>query len=234
MSQTKAMSSSTLQTADQTAAAVQTAAAMLPVVETFHSVQGEGFWAGVSAFFIRLAGCDVGCPWCDTKHSWPMGSHPARAVGDLADEAIAANPFMVVITGGEPLMHDLQSLTDRLHAARLRVHLETSGSHPLSGDFDWISLSPKRYKPPLENIYARANELKVVVGEPADLDWAAAAARKVAKNTVKVLQPRWIDAASEACEREGSEVGQRLVLDYVLSQPSWRVGLQTHKFLGVR
>lgn len=240
MSQTKVMSSRILQVAAPTAAQTA-AAAVLPVVETFHSVQGEGFWTGVSAFFIRLAGCDVGCPWCDTKHSWPIASHPLRAVGELADEAIAANPFMVVITGGEPLMHDLQGLTNRLHAAGLRVHLETSGSHPLSGDFDWISLSPKRYKPPLEDIYARANELKVVVGEPADLDWAAAAAIKVAKDTVKVLQPRWIDSAGkarekgEARERKGSdEVGQRLVLNYVLSHPSWRVGLQTHKFLGVR
>ncbi|MEL6815501.1 MAG: 7-carboxy-7-deazaguanine synthase QueE [Cyanobacteria bacterium J06598_3] len=227
-------------------ATVQTAAAVLPVVETFHSVQGEGYWTGVSAFFIRLAGCDVGCPWCDTKHSWPMASHPVRAVGDLVNEAIAAGPFMVVITGGEPLMHNLQGLTTQLHNAGLRVHLETSGSHPFSGEFDWISLSPKRYKPPLEDSYARANELKVVVGEQADLDWAVAAASKVSSDAVKVLQPRWVPAnigqtgiqgssqANSRANSRASEVGQQLVFDYVLSHPSWRVGLQTHKFLGVR
>lgn len=225
--------------------AVKTDLKVLPVVETFHSVQGEGFWTGVNAFFIRLAGCDVGCPWCDTKHSWPMAHHPMRAVEDLVTEAIAANPFMVVITGGEPLMHDLQSLTTDLHAAQLRVHLETSGSHPLSGQFDWISLSPKRYKPPLEEIYHHADELKVVIGEPADLVWAETAATKVSPQTIKVLQPRWVSGVlsqsltespikAQTKNAQASEVGQRLVFDYVLSHPSWRVGLQTHKFLGVR
>ena len=235
-------------------AAVKTDLKVLPVVETFHSVQGEGFWTGVNAFFIRLAGCDVGCPWCDTKHSWPMAHHPTRAVEDLVTEAIAANPFMVVITGGEPLMHDLQGLTNDLHTAQLRVHLETSGSHPLRGQFDWISLSPKRYKPPLEEIYSHADELKVVIGEPADLTWAETAATKVSSQAIKVLQPRWVEKVSsqsltespikapikaqskntQAKNTQESEVGQRLVFDYVLSHPSWRVGLQTHKFLGVR
>ncbi|MEM9091932.1 MAG: 7-carboxy-7-deazaguanine synthase QueE [Cyanobacteria bacterium P01_F01_bin.53] len=225
--------------------AVKTDLKVLPVVETFHSVQGEGFWTGVNAFFIRLAGCDVGCPWCDTKHSWPMAHHPMQAVEDLVTEAIAANPFMVVITGGEPLMHDLQGLTDDLHAAQLRVHLETSGSHPLSGQFDWISLSPKRYKPPLEEIYNHADELKVVIGEPADLVWAEKAATKVSPQAVKLLQPRWVSEGfsqsltessikGQTHNAQESEVEQRLVFDYVLSHPSWRVGLQTHKFLGVR
>ncbi len=195
----------------------------LPIVETFHSVQGEGFWTGVNAFFIRLAGCDVGCPWCDTKHSWPVGYHPKREVARLVEEAVALRPFMVVITGGEPLMHDLAELTAALQAAGLRVHLETSGSHPLSGQFDWISLSPKRFKPPLEAMYDRADELKVVVGDRADILWAEQSARKTRPQAIKLLQPQWESAD-----------GEKLVFEYVLSNPEWRVGLQTHKFLGVR
>ena len=205
------------------AAAKTKAKTTLPVVETFHSIQGEGFWTGVSAFFIRLAGCDVGCSWCDTKHSWPVQPHPDCEVSSLVAEAIAAKPFMVVITGGEPLMHDLTLLTQRLKAAGLRVHLETSGSHPLSGEFDWISLSPKQFKPPLEEIYPLANELKVVVDEESDLAWAEKTSQRVSMQAVKLLQPQW-----------ESPVGQKLVMDYVLAHPEWRVGLQTHKFLGVR
>lgn len=195
----------------------------LPVVETFHSVQGEGFWTGTSAFFIRLAGCDVGCPWCDTKHSWPMNRHPQRSLNELIDEAKASTPAMVVITGGEPLMHNLDALTLALHRADLRVHLETSGSHPLSGQFDWISLSPKRYKPPLEDVYSSVSELKVVISDPLDIAWAESVEQKISPEVVKLLQPQW-----------NSEDGQRIVFEYVLSHPEWRVGLQTHKFLGVR
>lgn len=196
---------------------------VLPVVETFHSVQGEGFWAGSNAFFIRLAGCDVGCPWCDTKHSWPMDKHPKHDLSDLVAAALRLKPSMVVITGGEPLMHDLTDLTMALHGAGLSVHLETSGAHPLSGQFDWITLSPKRYKPPLEAIYRYADELKVVVGDRTDIDWAEQVAQKAPAKVIKMLQPRW-----------ESKVGQQIVFEYVLSNPEWRVGLQTHKFLGVR
>lgn len=209
----------------------------LPVVETFHSVQGEGVWTGVNAFFIRLAGCDVGCSWCDTKHAWPMAHHPEQAVNELVNEALAAQPFMVVVTGGEPLMHELSGLTSELHKAGLRVHLETSGAYPLSGKFDWIALSPKRFKPPLENMYGHADELKVVVGDPADLTWAEAMAKKVSSKTIKLLQPRWAlgdDSRLESGKAGDSEVGQKLVFDYVLSHPDWRIGLQTHKFLKVR
>lgn len=195
----------------------------LSVVETFHSVQGEGFWTGVNAFFIRLAGCDVGCSWCDTKHSWPMAHHPPREIAALVAEAIAAGPFMVVITGGEPLMHDLGALTRYLRQAGLRIHLETSGSHLLSGEFDWISLSPKQFKPPLKEIYSRADELKVVVDDETDLAWAELAAERVSEQAVKLLQPQW-----------DSPIGQQLVMNYVLTHSDWRVGLQTHKFLGVR
>lgn len=195
----------------------------LPIVETFHSVQGEGFWAGSNAFFIRLAGCDVGCPWCDTKHSWPIEQHPHKTVEALVSEAIAHHPAMVIITGGEPLMHNLTHLTTELRQSDLRIHLETSGAHPLSGSFDWISLSPKPWKPPLPGIYAQANEIKVIISALQDLDWATTEGEKVSEKTVKLLQPEW-----------SSEAGQQLAIDYVLSHPQWRLGLQTHKFLGVR
>lgn len=200
----------------------------LPVVETFHSVQGEGVWSGHNAFFIRLAGCDVGCTWCDTKHSWPMQAHPVVSIEDLVNQAIASAPFMVVITGGEPLMHDLTALSMALHRANrkdanFRVHLETSGSHPLSGQFDWITLSPKRFKPPLQEIYDLANELKVVIGEPDDLVWAEQQASSVSSGVVKLLQPEWT-----------SPQGQQLAINYVLAHADWRIGLQTHKFLEVR
>lgn len=195
----------------------------LPVVETFHSVQGEGFWAGCSAVFIRLAGCDVGCPWCDTKHSWPMAVHPLRAASDLIQEAVAATPQFVVITGGEPLLHDLTGLTAQLQQAGLRVHLETSGAHPLSGQFNWITLSPKPFKPPLPAIYPAVQELKVVIQTPEDLLWAEQQAVRVPPDTVRLLQPEW-----------NSPQSQGLVFDYVRQHPQWRMSLQTHKFLGVR
>ncbi|MEM9483869.1 MAG: 7-carboxy-7-deazaguanine synthase QueE [Cyanobacteria bacterium P01_F01_bin.116] len=193
----------------------------LPIVETFHSIQGEGLWTGTSAFFIRLAGCDVGCPWCDTKISWSPKHHDRVAIAELVQQAQTASPFMVVITGGEPLMHDLAPLTHALKQAGLRIHLETSGAHPLSGQFDWISLSPKRFKPPQPAIYTQADELKVVVADADDLVWAEAQAAQVPATVVKLLQPEW---ASDP---------QR-VFDYVKQHPDWRISLQTHKFLGVR
>nr|WP_156341333.1 7-carboxy-7-deazaguanine synthase QueE [Pseudanabaena sp. 'Roaring Creek'] len=195
----------------------------LPIVETFHSLQGEGAWMGTNAFFIRLAGCDVGCPWCDTKISWNMKRHPQIAIADLVKQAIAAKPAIVVITGGEPLMHDLTELTAELKAQGLRVHLETSGSHPFSGNFDWVTFSPKRFKPPHASIYERVNELKIVVKDASDLIWAEQNAEKVAINVMKYLQAEWETASSKD-----------LVLQYVLSHANWCVSIQTHKLLGVR
>ncbi|MEM1251658.1 MAG: 7-carboxy-7-deazaguanine synthase QueE [Cyanobacteria bacterium P01_H01_bin.21] len=194
-----------------------------PVVETFHSVQGEGVWTGTNAFFIRLAGCDVGCPWCDTKISWSTKPYPLVSVDDLVQQARAVNPFMVVITGGEPLMHNLVLLTQSLRRAGLRIHLETSGAHPFSGQFDWVSLSPKRFKPPVPDIYAHVDELKVVIATQDDLTWAMEQAAQVPITAIKLLQPEWT-----------SDQSQQLVVDYVKHHPDWRVSLQTHKFLGVR
>jgi len=195
----------------------------LPVVEIFHSIQGEGSWTGTNAFFIRLAGCDVGCPWCDTKHSWNPKRHPHREISELVAAAQAANPQIVVITGGEPLMYDLTVLTQQLQAKGLQVHLETSGAHPFSGTFGWVTCSPKRFKPPHPSIYPHVSELKIVIADESDLEWAEQQAAEVPPTAAKLLQPEW--------ETPGS---QKIVFSYVLKHSEWRVSLQTHKFLGVQ
>ena len=210
--------------------------AALPIVETFHSLQGEGVHAGRSAFFIRLGGCQVGCSWCDTKHSWPVAQHPQRSLDALAAEAAAAaaaGASFVVITGGEPLHHDLGPLCDRLRqgsaAAPLPLHLETSGVDPLSGCFDWITLSPKPHRPPTAELLERCDELKVVVCAAADLAFAAAmatAARRGRGERAKpalLLQPAWDN-------REALQ----LCLNHVQGNPDWRLSLQTHKWLQIR
>ena len=206
---------------------------VLPVVETFHSLQGEGLHAGRSAFFLRLAGCDVGCPWCDTKHSWPEAVHPRRALAELAAEAgaaAAAGAAFVVITGGEPLQQPLEGLCEALAAVGLPLHLETSGVGELSGRFDWITLSPKPHRPPSAAVLARCDELKVVVTSPTDLAFAEAMAAEAgrlrapaAAGPVLLLQPAW--DAPEA---------QALAVAYVRAHPAWRLSLQSHKWLGVR
>jgi organic radical activating enzyme len=202
------------------------------VVETFHSLQGEGLHAGRSAFFLRLAGCDVGCSWCDTKHSWPAERHPQRPLNELAAEARAANSAgaaFVVMTGGEPLHHDLGPLCRALQPAGLPLHLETSGVDPLSGHFDWITLSPKPHRPPTAELLARCDELKLVVTGPSDLDFAAAMARSAADlrpdapPPALLLQPVW-----------GNEEALQLCLQHVRSHSAWRLSLQTHKWLAIR
>ncbi|MFM7235592.1 MAG: 7-carboxy-7-deazaguanine synthase QueE [Cyanobium sp.] len=209
----------------------------LPVVETFHSLQGEGLHSGRSAFFLRLAGCDVGCPWCDTKHSWPEAPHPRLTVTELALQARRATEqgaAFVVITGGEPLQHDLGPLCVAL-AGVAPLHLETSGVHPLSGRFDWITLSPKRHAPPRPELLARCQELKVVVSEAADLVFAETIAFASARGGFHnpkdcddqgprlLLQPCW-----------DNPQGLALAIDHVRSHPAWRLSLQSHKWLGLR
>jgi organic radical activating enzyme len=209
------------------------------VVETFHSLQGEGVHAGRSAFFIRLAGCSVGCSWCDTKHSWPAAAHPHRHFQDLAVDAsaaAAAGAAFVVITGGEPLHHNLDPLCAALRreagngSSPLPLHLETSGVDPLSGRFEWITLSPKRHRPATAELLAACHELKVVIHESADLAFAEAmAAAAVAARPVDgaipqlLLQPAW-----------GSAAGQELAIQQVRRNPAWRLSLQSHKWLGLR
>ena len=205
----------------------------LPVVETFHSLQGEGIHAGRSAFFIRLGGCGVGCSWCDTKKSWPRDVHPQLAIEALrreAEQATAAGAAFVVITGGEPLEHSLAPLCEVLQSIGVPLHLETSGVGDLSGSFHWITLSPKPHRPPSREALAACHELKVVVHEANDLNFAeamadAAVQRRGADQPAPqlLLQPGWT-----------SESGQQLAIDYVLSHPQWRLSLQSHKWLGVR
>lgn len=205
----------------------------LPVVETFHSLQGEGLHTGRSAFFVRLAGCDMACPWCDTKHSWPEAAHPRRPLAALAAEAQRAREqgaAFVVVTGGEPLQHDLGPLCAALAASGLPLHLETSGVHPLSGRFDWITLSPKPHRPPNDALLAACDELKVVVQEPADVAFAEAMAARAgalrlggAAGPALLLQPAW-----------GEPEAQSLAIAHVRSHPAWRLSLQCHKWLGVR
>ncbi|MDJ0647316.1 MAG: 7-carboxy-7-deazaguanine synthase QueE [Xenococcaceae cyanobacterium MO_188.B19] len=194
-----------------------------PVVETFHSVQGEGTWTGVNAFFIRLAGCDVGCPWCDTKESWNAKHHPRQSPQELAKEAEKYNPAIVIITGGEPLMHDLNPLTTSIKELGMKVHLETSGAHPFSGSFDWVTFSPKQFKPPHPSIYPNVSELKIVVVNKYDLRWAEQQSALVSTQSLKYLQPEW-----------NSPKSKELIFDYVLHHPQWRISLQTHKLLQVR
>jgi 7-carboxy-7-deazaguanine synthase len=203
------------------------------VVETFHSLQGEGLHAGRSAFFIRLAGCEVGCPWCDTKHSWPEAAHPRRPLPELAAEATdaaAAGAAFVVITGGEPLQQPLEALCTALAPAGLPLHLETSGVGRLSGRFDWITLSPKPHRPPTSELLAACHELKVVIHGPEDLVFAEAMAQAARHGPPSgsappalLLQPGW-----------DSEAGERLAVAYVRSHPLWRLSLQSHKWLGLR
>jgi organic radical activating enzyme len=205
----------------------------IPVVETFQSLQGEGLHAGRSALFLRLAGCTVGCPWCDTKHSWSHDAHPERPLGELAAAARAAadaGAAFLVVTGGEPLHHNLDALCAALEPAGLPLHLETSGVDPLSGRFDWITLSPKRHRPPRPELLAACHELKVVVHEPADLAFAEAmaaaattAAGQAGNRPALLLQPGW-----------DSKDGQELAIAHVRRHPHWRLSLQSHKWLGLR
>ncbi len=193
-----------------------------PIVETFHSIQGEGFWSGTSAFFIRLAGCDVHCSWCDQKETWPLDKYPVMDIKDLVAQSLLANSPMVVITGGEPLLHNLAPLTESLKKEGLRLHLETSGSHPFSGDFDWVTFSPKTFKIPDQSIYSRADELKIIVASQQDLQWAQEISAKFDDNILKYLQPEW-----------NSTKLTPIILNYIQDNPQWRLSLQMHKFLNI-
>ncbi len=193
-----------------------------PVMEHFYTIQGEGVHTGQPAYFIRLAGCDVGCWWCDVKESWDESKHPRIATVELVGAAAGSGAAFAVITGGEPLLHDLTPLCDGLHEAGLRIHLETSGSSPMSGKIDWVTLSPKRFKEPLEGVYPLADELKVVVLTRKDLIYAEKNAEKCPSHTRKMLQPEWDTPESIP-----------MIVDYVKKHPEWTISLQTHKFLNV-
>jgi len=191
-------------------------------MEHFYTIQGEGVHTGKSAYFIRTGGCDVKCWWCDVKDSWDESVHPQLSVSELVSAVNSAKPAFVVITGGEPLLHNLSALTKALHDNGHKVHIETSGSSPLSGELDWVTLSPKRFKPPVEDIYQHVNELKVVVLTKKDLKWAEDHAAKCSSGTVLLLQPEWDTPSSMG-----------LIVEYVKENPQWGISLQTHKFLNI-
>jgi 7-carboxy-7-deazaguanine synthase len=195
----------------------------LPVMEHFYTLQGEGVYQGKAAYFIRLGGCDVGCVWCDVKDSWDGGKHPLWSVEDLVREVAATPTEIVVITGGEPLMHDLTGLTAVLKSAGLRTHMETSGSSPLSGTWDWITLSPKKFKAPLPEVLPHASELKVVVFNKTDFAWAEQWADRVSPECRLYLQPEWSKA----------DIVTPLIIDYIKAHPKWQLSLQIHKYINV-
>lgn len=197
-------------------------------MEHFYTIQGEGFHQGKAAWFIRLGGCDVGCVWCDVKESWDASAHPSFSIDQIVNMALAGMPQqkrgrLAVITGGEPLMHNLDELTKALAEKDFQTNIETSGSHPLSGKWDWICLSPKKFKTPLPEVIPSANELKVVIYNNSDFAWAEKFALQVSPSCKLYLQPEWDRAA----------VVTPLIIDYVKENPQWRISLQVHKYLNV-
>ena len=197
--------------------------ATYPVMEHFYTLQGEGRHSGHAAYFIRLGGCDVGCVWCDVKESWDADAHPLMTTTDIVAAAAAHPGRLAVITGGEPCMHDLGPLCDALHAAGFRIHIETSGSSPLMGDVDWITLSPKKFKAPLDAMLARAQELKVVVFHKSDFEWAETHAAQTAPGCLLYLQPEW----------SKRDQMTPLIIEYIQAHPRWQLSLQTHKYLNI-
>lgn len=195
----------------------------LPVMESFYTIQGEGYYQGKAAYFIRLGGCDVGCVWCDVKDSWDASKHPLQGIDEMVSAAAAYPGRMAVITGGEPLMHNLDGLTAALHEAGFQTNIETSGSSPLSGEWDWICLSPKKFKFPLPEILPLANELKVVVFNKSDFAWAEKYAALVSPSCKLYLQPEW-DKSNEMTP---------LIVEYIKENPQWEFSLQIHKYMNV-
>lgn len=193
-----------------------------PIMEHFYTIQGEGAHSGKAAYFIRTAGCDVGCWWCDVKESWEEEAHPKMKVSELVYFVQESGAEIVVITGGEPLLHNLDALTISLKNIGVQTHIETSGSSTISGVFDWVTLSPKRFKRPIDDIFPFIDELKVVVLTNKDLKWAEENAAKCSKNVKLLLQPEWDTPNSIP-----------LIVDYVKENPNWGISLQTHKFLNV-
>lgn len=199
----------------------------LPVMEHFYTIQGEGYHQGRAAYFVRLGGCDVGCVWCDVKDSWDASIHPQKSVESIANDIITnfpnKNSGLVVITGGEPLMHDLTHLTAILKAKGFETNIETSGSHPLTGTWDWICLSPKKFKAPLPEVIPFANELKVVVFNKHDFEWARHYEALVSHSCKLYLQPEWDKAA----------IVTPLIINYIKQNPQWQLSLQVHKYINV-
>jgi 7-carboxy-7-deazaguanine synthase len=195
----------------------------LPVMEHFYTIQGEGFYQGSAAYFIRLGGCDVGCVWCDVKESWDAEKHPQVKITDLENFTTQAGAKIAVITGGEPLMHNLDELTTILQANGIKTNIETSGSSPLSGNWDWICLSPKKFKAPLQESIEAANELKIIIYNKSDFEWAESFATQVNPTCKLYLQPEWSKA----------NVMLPQMVEYIKQNPKWELSLQIHKYINV-
>ena len=195
----------------------------LPLVEDFYRIQGEGFHSGKPAYFIRLGGCDVGCRWCDAKYTWNPKVFPPVDVDVVVQRAEACAAQAIVITGGEPLLYPLEVLTGKLREKGLEIFLETSGTHPFSGEFDWVCLSPKRQMPPLAEAFGRAHELKVIIQTPDDFAWAEENARRVGRYCRLYLQPEW----------SAFDVIMPEIVEYAKANPKWSISIQTHKFMRI-
>ncbi len=195
---------------------------MLPLMEEFYTIQGEGYHKGTAAYFVRIGGCDVGCHWCDVKESWNAELHPPTAVDKIVENAVAYSDT-VVVTGGEPLTWDMGPLTEQLKKQGRKIHIETSGAYPLTGTWDWICLSPKKIKLPTDEIYPVADELKVIVYNKDDFRFAEEQAARVSEDCILYLQPEW----------SNREKMIPFIVDYVMANPKWKVSLQTHKYLNI-
>jgi 7-carboxy-7-deazaguanine synthase len=196
---------------------------LLPVMEEFYSIQGEGYNTGQAAYFIRIGGCDVGCYWCDVKESWNAQLHPLLDVDGIVERAASYPARAVVLTGGEPAMYNLLPLCEGLSAHDVSIFLETSGACGLQGHFDWICLSPKKNMAPLETAYGKADEIKVIIHDTDDFEWAEKIREKVRPECMLFLQPEWSSA----------EVMMPLIVDYILENPHWLISLQTHKYMRI-
>lgn len=195
----------------------------LPLMEHFYTIQGEGAYSGVAAYFIRIGGCDVGCHWCDVKESWEAANHPVTSVEEMIANVKQSEAKVVVITGGEPLTWNMDILTNRLKEEGFRVHIETSGAYPFSGVWDWVCLSPKKTKLPVEEAYQKANELKIIIYNQNDFLFAEEQASKVGKDCVLLLQVEW----------SKRDKMNPFVIEYVMNNPKWRISVQTHKYLDI-
>ncbi|MDI9355455.1 MAG: 7-carboxy-7-deazaguanine synthase QueE [Chitinophagaceae bacterium] len=195
----------------------------LPLMESFYSIQGEGEFQGEAAYFIRLGGCDVGCFWCDVKDSWEAKKHPLTSIESILKKGEAFPTKLSIITGGEPLMYDMLPLTTALQTLRYRTHIETSGSYPLTGIWDWICLSPKKFKKPLPEITKKANELKIILYNKSDFQWAEEYKKLVNPQCKLFLQPEW----------SAKEKMLPLLIEYVKQNPQWKISIQIHKYINV-
>lgn len=195
----------------------------LPLMEEFYTIQGEGFHSGKAAYFIRIGGCDVGCHWCDVKESWDAALHPLTAVDKIVENAAKFPAKAVVVTGGEPTIYNLEYLTQQLKNEGIETYIETSGAYPLTGTWDWVCLSPKKTSPPLQENYKKANELKVIIYNKNDFEWAEKNAQYVSAHCKLFLQPEW----------SKSKIVMPLIVDYIMANPKWNVSLQTHKYMNI-